>query len=359
MSDDGITIEVKWRDTIVLLVGAVLSFADPITDILTLAEFYRKGHTTWFGVGLTFVILPSLVFSILYCWQFRMDKITEFAKLVTCACCNPFSVALARLRAFLLCLRNFNKLWRGDDLSPVCKRQIKDLMYYATWSGIFEAVLESAPQFTIQLYAMSVQQEEISVIQTISVLVSFLSIAWTFIVADEWRLLTVLSSQDRRYLQINISIKIKILLYVSQIFHLSSRLFAITYFTVAFKWWIIMVVVIHSIFMLFTRLIVDLLNRTGCGALCGNCFTIPAALCLYWIRDDGSAGKSVQEKDKTLKIILLISNILFVIENIIMIYLYYFDTQPHAWYSLPVTVCVCVFSVIGAVMRICLYRYLL
>ena len=342
-----------------LLVGAVLSFADPITDILTLAEFYRKGHTAWFGVGLTFVILPSLVFSILYCWQFRMDKITEFAKLVTCACCNPFSVALARLRAFLLCLRNFNKLWRGDELNPVCKRQIKDLMYYATWSGIFEAVLESAPQFTIQLYAMSVQQENISVIQMISALVSFLSIAWTFIVADEWRLLTVLSLQDRRYLQIDISIKIKILLYISQIFHLSSRLFAITYFTVAFKWWIIMVVVIHSIFMLFTRLIVDLLNRTGCGALCGNCLTFPAALCLYWIRDDGSAGKSVQEKDKTLKTILLISNILFVIENIIMIYLYYFNTQPHAWYSLPVTVCVCVFSVIGAVMRICLYRHLL
>ena len=33
-------------------VGAILSFSDPITDILTLMEFYCAGHKTWFGVGL-------------------------------------------------------------------------------------------------------------------------------------------------------------------------------------------------------------------------------------------------------------------------------------------------------------------
>lgn len=359
MADEGIKIEVKWKDTILLLVGTVLSFADPITDIITLAEFYRKGHKTWFGVGLTFVILPSLMFSILYWWQFTMAKFTDIAKLVACACCNPFSVALARLRAFLLCLRNFKKLWRGDQLEAGTQSQIKDLMYYATWSGIFEAVLESSPQFIIQLYAMSVQQEKISLIQVISVIISFLSLAWTFIIADEWRLLTVLSLRERRRVEVDISIKVKILLYVSQLFHLSSRLLAITYFTVAFKWWIIMIVTIHSFVMLSTRFIVDVCNRTGCGALCGNCFTIPAALCLYWIRDDGSAGKSVQEKDKTLKIILLVSNILFVVENILMVYLYYSNTKPHTWYSLPITVCVCIFSVVAAVMRIRLYRFLL
>ncbi len=56
----------KWYSPIVLLVGAILSFADPITDILTILKFYQTDHKTWFGVGLTFVILPCLVFSILY-----------------------------------------------------------------------------------------------------------------------------------------------------------------------------------------------------------------------------------------------------------------------------------------------------
>ena len=33
--------ELKWYDIFVVLFGTVLSIADPITDILTLVEFYR------------------------------------------------------------------------------------------------------------------------------------------------------------------------------------------------------------------------------------------------------------------------------------------------------------------------------
>ena len=54
--------EVKWYDIFVVLFGTILSIADPITDVLTLVEFYRTGHKTWFGVGLTFIILPTLFF---------------------------------------------------------------------------------------------------------------------------------------------------------------------------------------------------------------------------------------------------------------------------------------------------------
>ena len=52
----------KWYSPFLFLLGAILSFADPITDILTLVEFYRTDHRTWFGVGLTFVILPCVPF---------------------------------------------------------------------------------------------------------------------------------------------------------------------------------------------------------------------------------------------------------------------------------------------------------
>ena len=72
------TIKVKWYSTIFLLVGTILAFADPVTDILTLREFYLNDHKTWFGVGLVFVILPSLIISCIYyynsrvCWQNQM-----------------------------------------------------------------------------------------------------------------------------------------------------------------------------------------------------------------------------------------------------------------------------------------------
>ena len=35
----------------------------------------------------------------------------------------------------------------------------------------------------------------------------------------------------------------------------------------------------------------------------------------------------------------------------------HFSFHPNTWYSLPVTVCVCVFSVFGPTMRICLLRW--
>ena len=49
--------ELKWY-ILKVLFGTILSIADPVTDVLTLVEFYRTDHKTWFGVGLTFIILP-------------------------------------------------------------------------------------------------------------------------------------------------------------------------------------------------------------------------------------------------------------------------------------------------------------
>ena len=48
--------ELKWYEILVVLFGTILSFADPITDILTPVELYRADHKTWFSVGLRFVM---------------------------------------------------------------------------------------------------------------------------------------------------------------------------------------------------------------------------------------------------------------------------------------------------------------
>ena len=41
-----------------------------------------------------------------------------------------------------------------------------------------------------------------------------------------------------------------------------------------------------------------------------------------------------------------------------MILMFYFTYNSNAWYSLPVTVSVCVFSVLGSTMRVCVFRWL-
>ena len=52
--------------------------------------------------------------------------------------------------------------------------------------------------------------------------------------------------------------------------------------------------------------------------------------------------------------IMFLSHILFVLENFFMIVMFYFNYNPNAWYTLAVTVSVCVLSVLGSTMRMCL-----
>jgi len=102
---------------------------------------------------------------------------------------------------------------------------------------IVDAFLESTPQFIIQLYVMTVQQEPVKVIQMISLPVSLLSLAWASTNVVGW----FHSLTDVR------ETKHKLLVFVTHIFLLSSRLSAIGLFIVS-KWWIISVLMIHGSF---------------------------------------------------------------------------------------------------------------
>ena len=80
--------------------------------------------------------------------------------------------AFTRFKAFILRFRNFKKLcpvWPGESIKN-CKEQIEGgtVMFNETLFGMFEVVLESAPQFIIQLHATIVQQEQVSAIQIIT-----------------------------------------------------------------------------------------------------------------------------------------------------------------------------------------------
>ena len=86
---------------------------------------------------------------------------------------EPLAPAYTRFKAFILCFRNFKKLfpvWPGE-LIKNCKKQIEGgtvVFNNETWFRMFEVILESAPQFIIQLHATIVQQEQVSTIQRIT-----------------------------------------------------------------------------------------------------------------------------------------------------------------------------------------------
>ena len=345
--------DLKWYSPIALLVGAMLSFADPITDILTLVEFYHADHKTWFGAGLAFVILPCFVFPIVYLmFSHESAETKEYSCTGICTQTvlwgfHPFSAAFTRLQGFVYCLM---KWCRGDEIDSA-NEEADELLTHIDFAVLLESVLESAPQFMIQLYAASVQEEPVEIIQIISLPVSFLSLAWAFTTADELLHGEVLD---------NLKIKHKLALFVAHILLLSSRLFAVCYFTVSYKWWVVGVLLFHTSAIITTDTI--WLCREGeCNVVSGFA-NLAFFLCLNWLRDDTSAMIYFLEsgnKKTALRRMQLFSNVLFVLENSIMILLFYFSEHSNTRYSLPVTVCVCLFSVLGSVMRVIHFRVLL
>ena len=339
--------DLKWYSPFVFLVGAMLSFADPITDILTLVEFYRANHKVWFGVGLTFVLLPCLAFSVVF-YLSRTSRShlspSHWARTALCAL-HPFYAAFPWLEAFLLSL----KKCRSKDETDL-NEKAECALSYIDFAVIFEAVLECAPQFIIQLYAISVQEEPAAIIQIISLPISFLTLAWAFTATDK------MSLAQREIIPSSGAMKVKhqLALYVTHLLLLSSWLFAICYFTVSYKWWVIGVVMFHSCAVLIATVI---LNRDEVDCKTSPVLSILFFMGIHSLRDD-FVELSIGLEITGLTMSMYLSHILFVLENFFMILMFYFTYNPNAWYSLPVTVSVCVFSVLGSTMRICLLCWL-
>ena len=210
--------------------------------------------------------------------------------------------------------------------------------------------LSCAPQFIIQLYAIIVQEEPATIIQIISLPISFLTLAWAFTATDKKSL------AEREIIPSSGALKVKhqLALYVSYLLLLSSRLFAICYFTVSYKGWIIGVLMFHSCAVLIATVIQ---NRDEVG--CNSSYVLSTILFtgIHCLRDD-FVELSIGVQVSGLTMSVYFSHIFFVLENFFMILMFYFTYNPNAWYSLPVTVSVCVFSVLGSTMRVCLFRWL-
>ena len=356
--------EIKKKDILMLLPLTALSVADPITDILTLMEFYSAGHKTWFAVGLTFFILPCVAF-LSFCGAGRRSTTGNLCGIACLGGFHPFSTAVLRLEALIAC--SLKKLWHGKTIeegSPEFKA-----LEASQDSGLFEAVYEAAPQFVIQLYVMNVQQEPVSIIQMISLPVSFASLAWSLKPAGECLIINTPADEGEI---INIPVKYKILNFATHLLLLSARLFAITYFVVAHKWSILGFLFIHILTVRIIGVIWPY-KEVSCECSCESCLAYYCFLELLfekkskifdwffiiglsWIGYDAfdTDGKETETAMKHLKILTVCFHIFLMLQNFAMIWLYYLDNavkELHFWYSLPLTVCVCSFSFLGVVIR--------
>ena len=348
------TDDLKWYSTFFFLLGAILGFADPVTDALTLAEFYKEKHRRWFQWGVIFMVVPCVVFLMVYMLTITFDSVrgvADFLRRVFFSL-NPFSPAWASLKAFVLCVKNFEKLRHGEEID--CgDRDVNDVnrfLAYVNFAPFTEAIAESIPQFIIQLYAASMQEEPVKIIQIISLIVSCVSIAWAFSCADEFL-------HDG---EIKVKLMHKVLFCVENFFLLTSRLFAICYFIMGFRGWIAVVVTFHTLIVA----LVDCTCRCQTGNPDWRCRLLSIFfLVFHWIRDDLSApldAEDMRKRKRQLAKIQWLSHAMFVIENHAMILLFFFLSKySTTWFAFPVTVYVCTMSILGAVLRLVHFKFLL
>ena len=363
---------IHWYDVVFFLLGALLSFADPVTDILTLVVFYNEGHKIWFGVGLAFVILPCFVFPFVHYFSTlsaaRRDKndpvILTFqprdALRALVFGFNPFSAALVRLRAFYLCMKHFRTVWSQSHVKTkvvprpsVATAESDGVLLYNKLAPLVEALLESCPQAIIQLYAINVQEEPVNIIQMISLPVSFLTLAWTFTTADG-----VLHDDEIGVLDV----RNQVLLFVTNMFLLTSRLFAVAYFIVSYHWWIISILMFRCTVMAVIDVL--LLSHQGRNVTAEIVTVLVFLSLLNWVRDDMTIylyfDEGQDDKNrKQGKRMQVLSNVLFAAENLVMISLFYFHSQhANTWYALPVTIGVCLSSYVGVLLRLVHFKLL-
>ena len=86
-------------------------------------------------------------------------------------------------------------------------------------------------------------------------------------------------------------------------------------------------------------------------------------LLFHWIRDDLSApldAEDIRKRKRQLAKIQWLSHAMFVIENYAMMLLFFFLSKySRTWFVFPVTVYVCTMSILGVVLRLVHFKFLL
>lgn len=187
---------------------------------------------------------------------------------------------------------------------------------------------------------MVVQKEPISTIQIISLPISFMSVGVAFTISEGL-------FYDKKGLFELLNLKEKISTFLLNAFFLSSRLFAITFFIVSYRWWIV------SIFVLRFSFIASLVAAKGVSHHM-NLRELLAIMIMffsvYWLKDATFSDWFVtmnlgEERRERFTKIRFFSKISFVITNVVMILLYFYSSySDNTWYATPVTVYVCLWN---------------
>ncbi|KAG9510166.1 XK-related protein 6 [Fragariocoptes setiger] len=233
------------------LIFSMCSFVvDMITDI-AVAVFHYLNHDWWyFGLTLTFIVIPTIITtSISFRWYLTDEEIDGAPAVSRRQWCVRSLFLILQMGPIL---RYFESLsygmqWRKET-DPEEKKRIYLRMIFedsdATMLRLFEAFMESAPQLILQMYILaknhSYDNDEYwtVVAQLASITTSLISVSWSLVSYSKSLRLTLPSKLPMSYWAITF-------MFLWELFTIGSRMIALALFTSVYVHHIALVCSLH------------------------------------------------------------------------------------------------------------------
>ena len=227
------------REFIFLMTSLALFVFDVVTDIAVADQYWSEGENVWFGLTVTFIILPLIIISAVANYQTQgcRDCRENWCSIFICwpifICWSIFERYVTEFTQWKKtywdnspCGDNYNECNCPDcEQYRVAKRESNESAYEFAWIRFIETLTESTPQWCIQVYIMF-RRWDFPSLAVLSTVVSLFSLAWSITTLEKARV----TNEGH-----NFTPKAAGLYFLFQLVALVSRLFAIAAFAYAFK----------------------------------------------------------------------------------------------------------------------------
>ncbi len=189
----------------------MLYIFDITSDVYVVVQYYRTDQKWWFGLTLTFIIVPVIIINIASfflsntTWQLLLmgRRVTDnepnaneellqrkgliFGACLTCCCCSHiffrFYEEILRWKETYMLLQSCGENYRSCTCQS-CKSKLEQQRKWVqsahllAWIRYVEAVCESAPQWCLQMYIM-LRQWYFPWHTVLSTAISLVALAWS------------------------------------------------------------------------------------------------------------------------------------------------------------------------------------
>jgi hypothetical protein len=244
----------RGKDELVFLIaGLLLYIADVISDSVVAYQYYKSDQWWWFGLTLTFIIVPFVVINFAALIQTKILSSDENDPPREGRCSNL--TCLYGLPIIFRYAEEF-KQWNsaycknlpcsrencGDSDCESCKshheqkRKLAKSAYKLAWLRHIETVTESIPQWCLQVYIM-LRQWYFPWYTLVSIVVSLLSSAWNITALEKAR--------HEKNAPNELKCISKVVLWIWQMFALMSRLSAIVFCAYVLRFYVVVFFAAH------------------------------------------------------------------------------------------------------------------